>query len=792
MEGITRDPGGGHGRGSARPTDKFDVVVFGAGIAGLTVAHELMARDYAVLVIDPAQGDNALEGVAVGGVAKTQAAYVFRDWLPDAPGPMIRATRGEVPKLHTVQYDDPPSEEPREGEYEKAVEHLIKFCEHAKRIRDQHKKHLEDSGRKELSALVSLPPIDVTSYSNNLDVAKKRAEALVNRLGNDRELGSFTSSCPGLFGQHRVQVNRPGQWSNCVRFLGVFELPGEHGFRFFPSFYHNLFDTMKRTPLLTGAGLGSKSPDEPGHTVFDNLCATESLLVSLEGKDKTFTVPRRLPRSLQALRETIRRFYGSLGFSPQDMLRMESKLIKYGTSCTKRREAEYEKQSWFEFVDGDSYSPKTQKYLESSSQALGALRAKDSDARTYGNTVIQLMYDQMTQGKHSDAILAGPTTEAWFQHWQLFLHQEGVRFACGALDGFKRDPDKSIQPRYKWGLNLDPEKDREAWSTACDKGKTLEGRISQNAYFVIALGVKEVAELTAKYEAQIGALPRPFEQVREFLGNDWKEDLGVAKPRGPLKHLSGIQFFFREELHLIDGHILYPDAPWGLTSISQSAKWFTSRGRNDGFRSVLSVDIGDWGTKDKPNGKVAWDCTRQEIAMKVWEQISGTLEERVGIPNGGSLPAPAYYHIDDNIVFKSEDEGATPVLDLSPFLVNYKGDYQKRPGKPGAYSLFNDQWILAGNYVQTYTRLTTMEAPNESGRHAVNAILKADRYSGDLVPIVDLESESEPKDLIWFKNLDEYLFDQGARHFLDIPGGIHLLMKLLPSSRSDISALLNW
>jgi hypothetical protein len=28
-------------------------------------------------------------------------------------------------------------------------------------------------------------------------------------------------------------------------------LPGEHGYRFFPSFYHHVFDTMKRTPLLS-------------------------------------------------------------------------------------------------------------------------------------------------------------------------------------------------------------------------------------------------------------------------------------------------------------------------------------------------------------------------------------------------------------------------------------------------------------------------------------------------------------------------------------------------------------
>src|SRR6478752_2682323 len=42
------------------------------------------------------------------------------------------------------------------------------------------------------------------------------------------------------------------------------DLPGEHGFRFFPSFYKHLPDTMKRIPFGTNA-----------QGVFDNLVATD-------------------------------------------------------------------------------------------------------------------------------------------------------------------------------------------------------------------------------------------------------------------------------------------------------------------------------------------------------------------------------------------------------------------------------------------------------------------------------------------------------------------------------------
>ncbi|HNH48119.1 MAG TPA: hypothetical protein PKY30_13845, partial [Myxococcota bacterium] len=34
-----------------------------------------------------------------------------------------------------------------------------------------------------------------------------------------------------------------------------------------------------------------------------------------------------------------------------------------------------------------------------------------------------------------------------------------------------------------------------------------------------------------------------------------------------------------------------------------------------------------------------------------------------------------------------------------------------------------DQWLIAGPHMKTYTRLTTMEAANESARHAVNRLL---------------------------------------------------------------------
>ena len=75
--------------------------------------------------------------------------------------------------------------------------------------------------------------------------------------------------------------------------------------------------------------------------------------------------------------------------------------------------------------------------------------------------------------------------------------------------------------------------------------------------------------------------------------------------------------------------------------------------------------------------------------------------------------------------------------------------------------------MLAGTYMQTFTRLTSMEAANESARHAVNAFLQSWEIGGDRCDIWDPE-DHELEDLQWFKDLDEKLFDRKLPHFVDI------------------------
>src|SRR5207249_3636932 len=78
------------------------------------------------------------------------------------------------------------------------------------------------------------------------------------------------------------------------------------------------------------------------------------------------------------------------------------------------------------------------------------------------------------------------------------------------------------------------------------------------------------------------------------------------------------------------------------------------------------------------------------------------------------------------------------------------------------------QWVLAGTYLQTDTRVTSMESANESARHAVNALLEhVLDFHGDLCPTWDPE-RYEIADAARLKELDEELFHADVPHMADV------------------------
>src|SRR3954468_4681824 len=82
------------------------------------------------------------------------------------------------------------------------------------------------------------------------------------------------------------QRDAPGGKARSIPYAGTgtggrADLPGEHGFRFFPGFYRHLPDTMSRIP----AGMGVPPPTP--NTVRDRLVgATRILFAQASGKNE--------------------------------------------------------------------------------------------------------------------------------------------------------------------------------------------------------------------------------------------------------------------------------------------------------------------------------------------------------------------------------------------------------------------------------------------------------------------------------------------------------------------------
>jgi len=600
--------------------------------------------------------------------------------------------------------------------------------------------------------------------------------------------------------------------------LGERWLPGEHGFRFFPRFYYHLFDTMRRTPILEQATKPelsaaheravsvNASPTkfvETGRTVFDNLRPTEMQALAFTAGGAPAVLPRRAVRSLKDVRHWLSVIFGKAGtvglngvgrdgkeskteeggygLTHRDAARFAVKMFQYMTSCEERR-AEYGLMSWLEYLGGPKvYSDAFVKLVNDSPKALVAMDAKMSDARTQGSIFTQLLLDNTEEEGFRDGTLNGPTSVAWLAHWRRYLEAQGVEFIHGEIEDFEVciSPEsndevvwpkvKCYEPRYPGALTGSPE--------------LLPG------YFVLALPPLVAQKMARKYrDATTGRTQNGdfLRLCKMKLVSDPSEldPSGTAivaeSPQGAMQHMVGIQYYFGADAFGVDGHYYLPLSPWGLSAISQARFWQEKADWEHGYRGLLSVCIGKLDTPATEGGKdTAWKSNRAALAMGAWYQVAAALS-----PAGANrVPEPNYWHLDTNLVFGNLGSGEAAFANRSPLLINLPGAWEDRPGEIAAPSTFDwrdsapgydvtDWLVLAGNYTKTFTRLTTMEAANESARHAVNAILRHSAQRRKVRPSQPCEiwplEDREVDDFDFLKELDAALYRDGLDHMLEI------------------------
>jgi uncharacterized protein with NAD-binding domain and iron-sulfur cluster len=499
---------------------------------------------------------------------------------------------------------------------------------------------------------------------------------------------------------------------------GRLDLPGEHGFRFFPGFYKNSVDTMSRIPV-------------GGGTVRDHLVdAKQELFVLPSGQ--AWLLPHFDGRGFE---EGLRSVISTIGLAADvpanEIAHLVRKMLVFQTSSDARRVEQWDNMSWWDFVSAGRFSPTYQRVFGNGlTKTLVAAKGTRASARTIGLMGLALIYSLLSQNNRlmrdqtgygaADRVLDLPTNEAWIDPWVAHLRTLGVTF----VEGYAATK-----------LNVDG------------------GRITS---VTLTNGAGEA--ITAQADHYVAAMP--VERARVLFDPAVREAAPELAGLDQLEYdfMNGIQFFLdRVPTKAVHGHVAYMSSPWALTSINQGVFWSRDLGASYGdgrLRDILSADISDFFTPGILYGKAAVDCTPDEIAAECWAQIKAGLNSPGDTQISDDMLID--WFLDPALVF-----GGGPATSTEPLLINTPGALAIRP--EATTSIPN--LFLAADYVRVDVDLATMEGANEAARAATNAILDA---TGSNEPRASLGTLWEPPTFALNKAIDEQMFRNGRPNLLDI------------------------
>ncbi|WP_051712687.1 hydroxysqualene dehydroxylase [Spirillospora albida] len=496
------------------------------------------------------------------------------------------------------------------------------------------------------------------------------------------------------------------------------DLPGEHGFRFFPGFYRNVPDTMRRIPF-------------PGNAngVHDNMLDLTSTRISRNGGRSDIIVPQITAPgggslSLDVLKETLTgAVEQAAALPPAELALFVNRFIVYVTSSDERRFGQWEHLPWWEYVraEGKSrdYKAIVARFL---TRGLVAVKEQVASTRTVGAMGQAFLLSGLGLGTDGGLarMLNAPTNEAWIDPWVRYLRDRGVRFAVG----------QAVEALEVGGGRV------KAIRLVDAKGRRTRAEAD---WFVSAMPVERARKLLSR---DVLALDPGLERMRS-LHTEW---------------MNGLQFFLRRSPRGLDQEVNFMDSPWQITAVLQSRLWKRSFPRDYGDGAVadcLSLDVSDWDTPGILYGRPAKECTRAQIAKECWAQMKDHMED-----TGRSVLPDDILHswfLDPAIQWNA---AAGRNTNDEPLMVNTVGSWANRPSaRTKIPNLF-----LSGDYVRTNMDLATMEGANESGRAAANALLDAADSPADPVPIAKLH---QPPELDGLKKLDAQRYRAGRPHLLD-------------------------
>ena len=143
--------------------------------------------------------------------------------------------------------------------------------------------------------------------------------------------------------------------------------------------------------------------------------------------------------------------------------------------------------------------------------------------------------------------------------------------------------------------------------------------------------------------------------------------------------MNGVLFYLDRDVPLVNGHAIYIDSEWSLTSISQKQFWpgVDLAQRGDGrTRGILSIDVSEW---QRP-GPADRQGRRSAAAARRSSRRSGASSRTTSTTRSTGCRSIDRF-LDPAIVFPNPTDAGN----LEPLLVNTAGSWADRPGRGHAH-----------------------------------------------------------------------------------------------------------